>query len=78
MTMTAMHTVSVSVRAGARREHIAEGKEGTLSIAVREQAERGEANRRVREIMAERMGVPYKSMRIVRGVRSPRKVLSWK
>lgn len=72
-----MQTVTVKVTPGARREKIEEGKAGVLLLCVRERAQRGEANRRVREIIALRAGVSVKTVRIVQGAHSSKKVVSW-
>lgn len=48
----------------------------TYSIAVREPAERNLANDRVREVLAEELGVPVKRIQIISGHRSPKKIFS--
>ncbi|MDP2648798.1 MAG: DUF167 domain-containing protein [Patescibacteria group bacterium] len=65
----------VKVSAGARRESLAEGKGGVLGISVREKAERGAANLRVRELVARHFGVSVKAVRIVKGHRGSSKTL---
>jgi len=68
-----MLVVRVRVTAGARREKIEKTKDGFV-IAVREKAERNEANERVRAILAREFGVPPKAVRLERGARSPGKI----
>lgn len=64
----------VQVKAGARKERVEEA-DGGLLIFVRERAERGEANMRVRQIAALRYGVPLSRVRIASGHHSSRKLL---
>jgi uncharacterized protein YggU (UPF0235/DUF167 family) len=67
--------VRVRVTPGARREKVAEEK-GVLHISVKEPAEGGAANARVRELVALRYGVAPKSLRLVKGARSTHKTFS--
>ena len=67
------NNVRVKVVAGARRERVEEGKGGALIVRVREEARRGEANERVRQLLALHFGVPVRTVRIVSGARSPGK-----
>jgi uncharacterized protein (TIGR00251 family) len=66
--------VRVQVRPGAKRESLIETEGKTLTIAVKEPAERGLANARVREVLAEHFGVPLGKVRMISGHRSPRKI----
>jgi uncharacterized protein YggU (UPF0235/DUF167 family) len=66
-------TVKVKVVAGAKKERLEEEKEGVFTIAVRERAERNEANTRVRELVAEYFAVPVGKVKMVAGHRSPTK-----
>jgi len=45
-------------------------------IAVKEKAERNSANERIIKIIAERLGVPVKKVRIVSGHHAPSKMIS--
>lgn len=67
--------IRVSVTAGARREQLFE-KSGRLVVSVKEKAERGAANERVRALVARRFGVPTKKVRIISGMRSPNKMIA--
>ena len=67
--------LKVFVTPGARREKVEE-KGGVLAISVREPASGNRANNRVREIIAERQGVPYGKVRILTGHRSRAKMIS--
>lgn len=64
--------IRVRVFPGARREGIEEN-DGTFMVRIKEVAERGEANARVRKILAFRFGVPLAQVRIVAGHRSQKK-----
>lgn len=67
--------VKVRVRPGARREKVEKTAQG-FSIAVREKAERNEANERVRAILAREYGVPVSAVRMKTGAHSPVKSFS--
>lgn len=64
----------VYVTPGARRERVVEAKDA-LTISVRESAQGNHANRRVREIVAAREGVPVGKVTILSGHHSPGKLL---
>jgi len=68
--------IKVRVKTGQKRERIEAGAKGSLTISVKEKAERNSANARVVKIIAERLGVPAKKVRIVSGHRAPSKLLS--
>lgn len=68
-----MAYVKVRVHAGCRRES-AERVKDYWVVSVREHAERGEANRRVKEILAQKLTVPERSLRLVKGATSPSKL----
>lgn len=67
--------VKVRATAGAKREEFTEESSTHFVIAVREKAERNEANTRIRELVAARFGVPVAQVRIVNGHQSPSKLL---
>jgi uncharacterized protein YggU (UPF0235/DUF167 family) len=67
--------IKVFVTPGAKREKVEEKGE-MLAIAVREPAMGNRANDRVREIIAEREGVPVGKVRILTGHRSRAKMIS--
>lgn len=70
-----MTYIKVFVTPGAKREKIEE-KAGDLYIATREPASGNRANTRVRELVAARLGVEAKSVRILTGHRSRSKMIS--
>jgi uncharacterized protein YggU (UPF0235/DUF167 family) len=66
--------IHVRVKANARKELIEEGGRGTVRISVKEKAERGAANARVRELLATHFGIEEKKFRLIKGAQSPSKV----
>lgn len=66
----------VLVSPGARRELMSEGKNDLLLISVREPAEGNRANKRVRELVAEKYALPVSAVRILTGHHSPGKLLT--
>jgi uncharacterized protein (TIGR00251 family) len=66
--------VRVEVKAGAKRESVMHIDDKTLSIAVKEPALQNQANMRVRELVAEELGVPVAKVKMISGHRSPRKI----
>ncbi len=68
--------VKMTVMPGAKKESVVESSPGVLRVSVREPAERNLANRRVRELVASRFGVPLGKARIVAGHRSRSKIVS--
>lgn len=67
--------IKVRVKTEQKKEIVAEDAKGALSISVKEKAERNSANARVIKVIAERLGVPVKKVRIVSGHHSPSKLL---
>jgi uncharacterized protein YggU (UPF0235/DUF167 family) len=66
--------VSVRVKSGSRKEKFEQVKENEFEAAVREPAERNEANARVQHLVAAHYNVPITSVRFVTGVRARKKV----
>lgn len=67
--------LKVFVTPGAKNEWV-EGKGETLAIMVKEPATGNRANKRVREIVASRLGRTLADVRIFTGHRSRAKILS--
>lgn len=65
--------IHAKVSAGARRDFLEEVKPGYFIVSVREKAERGEANKRVIEIL--KAHLKAKNIRIINGYNSPSKLL---
>jgi uncharacterized protein YggU (UPF0235/DUF167 family) len=68
--------VKVRARAGAKAESFRQESDTHFAIAVREKAERNEANSRVIALIAEHFRLPPGKVRIVNGHHSPSKLLS--
>jgi uncharacterized protein YggU (UPF0235/DUF167 family) len=68
--------INVRVKTGQKKEIVEQLTPSRFSISVKEKAERNSANARVVKIIAERLGVPAKKVRIVNGHRIPSKMLS--
>ena len=66
--------VRAKVKAGTRKERIEQVSERVYTIDVREKAERGMANARVRELLAEALCVRAEDLRLVKGSTSPSKI----
>lgn len=67
--------VRVSVITEAKKEVIKEVSEGKLTISLKLPAERNQANKRIRELLAEWYNVPVGLIRIMTGHKSPHKVI---
>jgi len=68
--------VKVRVVAGAKREVVERLSENSFDIQVKEPAERNLANKRVVELVAIKLNVSAKKVRIINGHQSPSKLLS--
>ena len=67
--------ISVRVVAGAKREAVEALSKSRLKILVKQKPEHGAANARVVELVARHFKVPAKAVRIVRGHKTPSKIL---
>ena len=70
-----MH-IAVKVTPQARRESVVALADGALSISVKEKPERGAANGRVRELLADYFGVPLSRVNMIKGHRAHNKLFS--
>ncbi len=70
-----MH-IKVRVKTEAKNESVRELAVGRYEISVREKPEDNLANRRVIVLLAERLGIPAKNIRIIKGHHHPSKILS--
>ena len=68
--------IKVKAIAGAKKEVVKALSKDTLSISVREPAERNMANKRIIELTARHFSVPVGKVRIISGHHSPSKILS--
>lgn len=66
--------IRVQVKPGAKKESVIQTDDKTYSIAVREPATQNLANMRVREVLANLLGVKLATVRMISGHRSPRKI----
>jgi uncharacterized protein (TIGR00251 family) len=75
MTDGAKITVAVRVHPGASREGIALLADGSLDVRLRARAVEGQANARLVELLAERLGLRKRDVAVVSGVRSRQKLV---
>jgi len=68
-----MLTVSVRVHPGASREGILLQPDGSLDVRLRARAVEGQANERLVEVLADRLGLRRRDVEIVSGHRSRQK-----
>lgn len=68
--------ISVRVTAGAKKEGIEVFPKNRFKISVKPKAEAGAANERVLELVAKHFKVPVKKVRILRGHKTPSKIIS--
>ena len=67
--------IRVKVTAKAKKDDVKEVKEGLFEIRVREKKEAGLANRKMLSILAGYFGLPEKKIKIIKGHRSPSKII---
>ncbi len=68
--------IRVRVIPGARKERVIKEDENTFFISVKEPAEQNFANKRIREILAEELGLPLSSIKLLTGHHSSSKMYS--
>lgn len=68
--------IKVRVKTGQKKESVVETTKTSFSISVKEKPERNSANARIIKIIAGKLGVPPKKVRIVSGHHAPSKLLS--
>lgn len=68
--------VTVRVTAGAKKEGVEALPNNRFKVAVKPKAAQGAANKRVVELIAAHFSVPVKKVRIVRGHKTPSKILA--
>ena len=68
-------TVSVRVHPGASREGLALLPDGSLDVRLRARPVEGQANARLIELLAERLGLRRRDVVVVSGVRSRQKLV---
>jgi uncharacterized protein YggU (UPF0235/DUF167 family) len=65
----------LKVTAGARTEGVEPQEDGSFKVRVRVKAEKGRANARVLEVLAEHLGVAKSRLELVRGAASREKLV---
>lgn len=70
-----MVRIEARVKPGARVASVRRGDDGALEIAVRAPAVEGQANRAVVRLLAERLGLREREVRVLIGERARRKLL---
>lgn len=68
--------IKVRLAPGAKRESVTVLQDGSLSISVKEPAERTMANERARELVATQYKLPLGKVRLIAGFRSRSKIFS--
>ncbi|KKW17255.1 hypothetical protein A3C86_01365 [Candidatus Kaiserbacteria bacterium RIFCSPHIGHO2_02_FULL_49_16] len=68
--------IKVRVKTGQKKEVVEQMATTSFKISVKEKAERNSANMRVIKIIAERLGIPAKKVRIISDHHTPSKTLS--
>lgn len=66
--------IKVKVVPGAKKEKLTKETDSLYRIETKEPAERNQANRRVRELLAAALSVKTAQVRLMTGQRSPSKV----
>jgi uncharacterized protein YggU (UPF0235/DUF167 family) len=66
--------IKVRVFAGEKTEELIKKSDDSYIIKVREKAERGEANKRVREILADCFKVNEGKVKLIKGGKRPNKI----
>lgn len=66
--------IKVRVFAGGKAEELIKKSDDCYIVKVREKAERGEANRRVREILADYFKVNEGKVKLIKGGKRPNKI----
>ena len=66
--------IKVKVFVGEKKETITKKAEDSYVVKVKAKAERGEANARVREILAGVFKVPEGKIKLIKGGRQPNKI----
>lgn len=66
--------ISVTVKAGAKKEEVMLQQDGSFRISVKAPAQEGKANDAVRELLADYLGISKSAVRMVTGFRFPKKI----
>ena len=67
--------LKIRAKVNAKKENVVKKDDQTFIIAVREKAERNEANRRICQIIADLYSLNIEKVHIIKGHKSPSKLL---
>lgn len=67
--------LKIRAKVNAKKESVVKKDDETFIIAVREKAERNDANHRICQIIADFYGLTTKKVHIIKGHQSPSKLL---
>jgi uncharacterized protein YggU (UPF0235/DUF167 family) len=68
--------IRVEAKPKSKKESVIQTDEKTYTISVKEPAQRNLANERIRELLAEELGVSKGKIKLISGHRSPRKIFT--
>jgi len=66
--------IKVKCHPSSKKELINKKDENSFEIYLREKPERGEANKKIFEILANHFNISQKKIRLIKGARSPNKI----
>ncbi len=69
-------TISVSVKPQAQKESVTQISASAVQVSVRAPAHEGKANRAVIELLSDYFSVPKSKVKIIRGERARKKIVS--
>ncbi len=69
-------TLEIHVQPGAKRNEVVGFKEGVLYVKVIALPQKGQANRALSELIAQKLGIPKSAVDIIRGQSSRKKVIA--
>ncbi|MFA6050319.1 MAG: DUF167 domain-containing protein [Candidatus Paceibacterota bacterium] len=67
--------IHVKIHPDSSKDEVIEKSDVSFIVHVRAPAERNEANVRMRQVLANHLGIPQEKLRIVTGHHSPSKIL---
>lgn len=69
--------IFVKAKAGQREQKVEKISDNTFAVKVRARAEKGRANEEIVAVLADYLGVPKTSLKIISGHTSRIKLLEW-
>ncbi len=70
--------IKVKSEPGSRKEEIIKNKEDSFEIKIKEKAERGEANKRIKELLSKHFNVSVNKVILVKGSKQKSKIFNIK